>query len=249
MITIKNSSEQQKMRVAGKVIADAFKFIEPYVKPGVTTAELDLLLENFIRGQGARPNFKNLYGFPASACISVDDEIVHGLPSERVLKEGEIVSIDVGAEVKGYNSDAARTFAVGEISHAKRKLIEVTRESFFKGIEQARVGKRIGDISHAIQEYVEGYGFGVVRCMTGHGIGRAVHEDPDIPNFGMAGAGPVIKAGYCFAIEPMVTEGSYKVKFERKNNWDVCKTADGLPSAHYENTILILSEKIDILTL
>ena len=249
MITVKNSSEQQKMREAGKIIGDLFRFIEPYVKPGVTTAELDTLMENFIRAQGARPNFKNLYGFPATACISIDNEIVHGIPSERVLKEGEIISIDVGAEVKGFNSDAARTFPVGEINFEKRKLIEVAKDSFFKGIEHARPGKRVGDISHAIQTYVESFGFGVVRCMTGHGIGRSVHEDPNIPNFGPAGIGALIKPGYCFAIEPMITAGSYDVKFVTKNNWDVCVTADGRPSAHYENTILILSDKIDILTL
>ena len=249
MITIKNSAEQQKMREAGKIIGDLFRFIEPHVKPGVTTAELDTLMENFIRAQGARPNFKNLYGFPATACISIDQEIVHGIPSERALKEGEIISIDVGAEVKGFNSDAARTFPVGEISFEKRKLIDVAKESFFKGIEHARPGKRVGDISHAIQAYAESFGFGVVRCMTGHGIGRRVHEDPNVPNFGPAGVGPLLKAGYCLAVEPMITAGSYDVKFVRKNNWDICETADGRPSAHYENTILILSDKIDILTL
>lgn len=237
------------MREAGKIVGDTLKFIEPYVKPGVSTASLDELMENFIRSRGAVPNFKHLYGFPATACISIDEEVVHGVPSERILKEGEIVSIDVGARIKGMNGDAARTFPVGNVDFEKRKLIEVAKDSFFKGIEQAKEGKRLGDISHAIQSYVESYGFGIVRCMTGHGIGKALHEDPEIPNFGIAGTGPVLKAGYCLAIEPMITAGNHEVKFVSVNDWDVCVTRDGKPSAHYENTILILSDKIEILTL
>lgn len=249
MITIKNGSEQQRMREAGKIVGDTLRFIEPYVKPGVTTVELDTLMENYIRAQGAVPNFKHLYGFPATACISIDEEVVHGVPSERVLKEGEIVSIDVGAKVKGMNGDAARTFPVGDVCFEKRKLIEVCKDSFFKGVEQAKEGKRLGDVSHAIQSYVESYGFGIVRCMTGHGIGKALHEDPEIPNYGIAGTGPVLKSGFCLAIEPMITAGSPEVKFVPVGNWDVCVTRDCRPSAHYENTILILSDKIEILTL
>ena len=249
MITIKNSHEQARMREAGKIVGDTLRFIEPYVKPGVTTAELDQLMENFIRSRGAVPNFKHLHGFPATACISIDEEVVHGVPSERVLREGEIVSVDVGAKIKGFNGDAARTFTVGEVDFEKRKLIEVCRESFFKGAEQVRVGKRLGDVSHAIQTYVESFGFGIVRCMTGHGIGKALHEDPEIPNYGIAGTGPVLKEGYCLAIEPMITAGSPEVKFVPVDDWDVCVTRDGRPSAHYENTILILSDKIEILTL
>lgn len=249
MITIKNSHEQARMREAGKIVGDTLRFIEPYVKPGISTAELDRLMENFILDRGAQPNFKHLYGFPATACISIDQEVVHGVPSERVLREGEIVSIDVGAKIHGFNGDAARTFPVGEVDFEKRKLIEVCKDSFFKGVEQARSGKRLGDISHAIQSYVESFGFGIVRCMTGHGIGRALHEDPEIPNYGIPGTGPVIKEGYCLAIEPMITAGSFEVKFVPVGNWDVCVTRDERPSAHYENTILVLGDKVEILTL
>lgn len=249
MITVKNSHEQARMREAGKIVGDTLRFIEPYVKPGVSTVELDNLMENYICSRGAKPNFKHLYGFPATACISIDEEVVHGVPSERVLKEGEIVSIDVGAKIKGFNGDAARTFPVGEVSFEKRKLIEVCKDSFFKGVEQVAVGKHLGDVSHAIQSYVESFGFGIVRCMTGHGIGRALHEDPEIPNYGMPGTGPVLKEGYCLAVEPMITAGSPEVKFVPVGDWDVCVTRDLRPSAHYENTILILSDKIEILTL
>lgn len=245
MIPVKNSSQLEKMRKAGKITGDTLKYIEQFIKPGVTTLELDALIEEFIISQGGRPNFKGLYGFPCSACISVDDEVVHGIPSNRVLKEGEIVSIDVGAEVEGFNGDAARTFAVGKISEEKQRLIDVTKQSFFEGIKQAKAGRRVGDISYAIQQYVEKNGYSVVKSMTGHGIGRAVHEDPSVPNYGCPNSGPLLRNGYCLAIEPMVNAGTYKVNI---NGWS-CKTADKKPSAHYENTVIITNFEPEILTL
>ena len=245
MIPVKTPSQLEKMRKAGKVTGDTLRYIEKFIRPGITTLELDELIEKFIISQGARPNFKGLYGFPCSACISIDDEVVHGIPSNRVLKEGEIVSIDVGAEVEGFNGDAARTFAVGKISEEKQRLIDVTKQSFFEGLKQARAGRRVGDISYAIQQYVEKNGYSVVKSMTGHGIGRAVHEDPSVPNYGCPNSGPLLKNGYCLAIEPMVNAGTYKVNIK---GWS-CTTLDKKPSAHYENTVIITNFEPEILTL
>lgn len=245
---IVNPIELNKMRRACKVTGDVLKMIEEYIKPGVTTLELDTIIEKFIRDQGCTPNFKHLYGFPNSACISIDDVVVHGIPSDRRLEEGEIVSIDVGAAYGGFNGDAARTFPVGKISAEKQRLIDVTRESFFKGIAQARAGKRLGDVSHAIQTHVEQNGFSVVRVMTGHGIGRHVHEEPNIPNFGQAGSGVLLRSGCTLAIEPMVNMGDYRVSIDRHDGW-TCRTIDGKPSAHYENTILVTGNEPEILTI
>lgn len=248
MITVKSEADLKKMRVACKITGDTLKMIESYIKPGISTKELDEIIEDFIRKNGGTPNFKHLYGFPASACISIDDVVVHGIPSERKLNEGEIVSIDVGAAYGGFNGDAARTFPVGKISDEKQRLIDVTKESFFVGIKNARAGRRLGDMSHAIQSYVESNGFSVVRVMTGHGIGKRVHEDPNIPNFGAAGSGVMLKPGYTLAVEPMVNMGTFKVDIDRRDGW-TCKTLDGQPSAHYENTILITNDEPEILTL
>ncbi len=245
---IVNPVELNKMRRACKVTGDVLKMIGEYIRPGVTTLELDTLIEKYIRDQGCTPNFKHLYGFPNSACISIDDVVVHGIPSDRRLEEGEIVSIDVGAAYGGFNGDAARTFPVGKISAEKQRLIDVTRESFFKGIAQARAGKRLGDVSHAIQTHVEQNGFSVVRVMTGHGIGRHVHEEPNIPNFGPAGSGVLLRSGYTLAIEPMVNMGDYHVTIDRRDGW-TCRTSDGKPSAHYENTILVTGNEPEILTI
>lgn len=248
MITVKSENDLVKMRVACKITGDTLKMIEEYIKPGISTAQLDEIIEEFIRKNGGVPNFKHLYGYPAAACISVDDIVVHGIPSARKLNEGEIVSIDVGAAYGGFNGDAARTFPVGKISEEKQKLIDVTKQSFFEGIKHARAGRRIGDMQHAIQTYVESNGFSVVRAMTGHGIGRRVHEDPNIPNYGAAGSGILLKQGYTLAVEPMVNAGSYKVFIDRGDGW-TCRTIDGKPSAHYENTILITQDEPEILTL
>ena len=247
MIIIKNNKEIDFMRSAGKIVAETLLLIEEKVRPGITTAELDRIAEEFITKHGARPSFKGLYGFPASLCISVNEQVVHGIPGGYVLKDGDIVSIDCGANINGFHGDAARTFGVGNISKEAEKLINVTKESFFRGIKYAKVGNRLTDISHEIQSYVEAAGFSVVRDFVGHGIGRVVHEDPDIPNYGRPGRGPKLVEGMALAIEPMVNVGNYKVK-TLSNDWTVV-TSDGSLSAHYENTIVILPDGPEILTL
>ncbi len=247
MIIIKNNKEIDLMRSAGKIVAETLLLIEEKVRPGITTAELDRIAEEFITKHGARPSFKGLYGFPASLCISVNEQVVHGIPGGYVLKDGDIVSVDCGASINGFHGDAARTFGVGNISKEAERLINVTKESFFKGIEYAKVGNRLTDISHEIQNCVEAAGFSVVRDFVGHGIGRVVHEDPDIPNYGRPGRGPKLVEGMALAIEPMVNVGNYKVK-TLSNDWTVV-TSDGSLSAHYENTIVILPDGPEILTL
>ena len=247
MIIIKNNQEIDLMRSAGKIVAETLLLVEEKVRPGITTAELDRIAEEFITKHGARPSFKGLYGFPASLCISVNEQVVHGIPGGYVLKDGDIISVDCGAYINGFHGDAARTFGVGNISEEAEKLINVTRESFFRGIEYAKVGNRLTDISHEIQSYVEASGFSVVRDFVGHGIGRVVHEDPDVPNYGRPGRGPKLVEGMALAIEPMVNVGNYKVK-TLNDDWTVV-TSDGSLSAHYENTIVILPDGPEILTL
>lgn len=247
MIIIKNDNEVSLMRKAGKIVGETLFLLENEIKPGITTAELDRIAEEFITKHGAKPSFKGLYGFPSSLCISVNEQVIHGIPGEYMLKDGDIVSIDCGACINGFHGDAARTFPVGDISSNAQKLIDVTKESFFKGIEYAKVGNKLGDISHEIQSYVEAAGFSVVRDFVGHGIGTNVHEDPDVPNFGKAGIGPDLVKGMVLAIEPMVNMGKHKVKTLR-NGWTVV-TRDSSLSAHYENTVAILSDGPEILTL
>ncbi|MCR1952166.1 MULTISPECIES: type I methionyl aminopeptidase [unclassified Clostridium] len=247
MIIIKNNKEIDLMRSAGKIVAETLLLVEEKVRPGITTAEIDRIAEEFITKHGAKPSFKGLYGFPASLCISVNEQVVHGIPGGYVLKDGDIVSVDCGAYLNGFHGDAARTFAVGNVSEEANKLIKVTEQSFFKGIEYAKVGNRLTDISHGIQSYIEASGFAVVRDFVGHGIGRVVHEDPDVPNFGKPGRGPKLVQGMALAIEPMVNSGSYKVK-TLNDDWTVV-TSDGSLSAHYENTIVILPDGPEILTL
>ena len=247
MIFIKNDKEIDLMRSAGRIVAETLLLIEQKVRPGITTKELDRIAEEFILSKGAKPSFKGLYGFPAALCISVNQVVVHGIPGGYVLKDGDIISVDCGAFLNGFHGDAARTFAVGNISEEARKLIKVTEESFFKGIEKAKVGNRLTDISHEIQNYVETYGFSVVKEFVGHGIGRSVHEDPEVPNFGIPGRGPKLVKGMALAIEPMVNVGNSKVK-TLNDDWTVV-TSDGSLSAHYENTIVILPDGPEILTL
>ncbi|ATD53959.1 type I methionyl aminopeptidase [Clostridium chauvoei] len=247
MIIVKNHKEIDLMRAAGRIVAETLLLIEEKVRPGITTAELDKIAEEFITKHGARPSFKGLYGFPASLCISVNEQVVHGIPGGYVLKDGDIISVDCGAELNGFHGDAARTFAVGNISEEAKKLIKVTEESFFKGIEYAKVNNRLTDISHEIQNYVEANGFHVVRDFVGHGIGRVVHEDPEVPNFGRPGRGPKLVAGMTLAIEPMVNVGTYRVK-TLNDDWTVV-TSDKSLSAHYENTVVILPDGPEILTL
>ena len=246
MIHIRSAKEVDILRRAGKVVRDTLCMLEAHIKPGIETIKLDHLAEEFIRSQGAIPGFKGLYGFPATLCISVEDEVVHGIPGKRVLKEGEIVGLDVGSIVDGYYGDHARSFAVGEIDGGHKILLSVTKESLMKGIEQARPGNRIGDIGHAIQLHAESHGYGVVTKLVGHGIGTKLHEDPQIPNYGRKGSGPKIKEGMCFAIEPMINMGTAEV-FTKSDQWTIC-TVDGKPSAHFEHTITITKNGAEILT-
>ncbi|ADQ41228.1 methionine aminopeptidase, type I [Caldicellulosiruptor acetigenus I77R1B] len=247
MITIKSEAELDSMRAAGRIVAMVLKELEKLIRPGITTKELDEFAEEYIIKNGGIPSFKGLYGYPASICTSVNDEVVHGIPGMRRLEDGDIISIDVGVCVDGLHADAARTFAVGNISDTARFLIKVTEESFFEGIKNAVAGKRVGDISNSIQRYVESRGFSVVRDLVGHGIGRKFHESPQVPNFGKAGVGIRLIKNMTLAVEPMVNEGSYKV-YTDKDGWTV-KTLDGKLSAHYENTIIITESLPEIITL
>lgn len=248
MIIIKTDNEIEYMRQAGKIVGDTLLKLEEAVKPGITTAELDRIAEEYIVKQGAKPSFKGYCGFPASICASVNEEVVHGIPSNKiVLQEGDIISIDCGAMLNGYHGDAARTFPVGRISEEAKRLIEVTKESFFKGVKNAVIGNKLTDISAEVQKYAESFGYSLVRDYVGHGIGRDMHEDPEVPNFGRPGRGPRLCKGMVLAIEPMVNIGKYHVKVE-PNNWTVV-TEDGNLSAHYENTVAILEDGPEILTL
>lgn len=248
MIIIKSDKEIEKMRKAGLIVADAHELVAEKIRPGITTLELDRIAEDYIRSQGAYPTFLNYQGFPKSICASINGQVVHGIPDHTRLEEGDIISIDLGATLDGFVGDAARTHAVGEISPEAQRLIDVTRESFFRGIANAREGKRLSDISHAVQEYAEENGFSVVRDYVGHGIGRVMHEDPPIPNYGRAHRGPRLKRGMCLAVEPMINEGTYDVHV-LPNDWTVV-TDDGKLSAHYENTIVVTGEgDPEILTL
>ncbi|GIM29915.1 methionine aminopeptidase [Clostridium polyendosporum] len=247
MIILKNDLEIDLMRKAGKLCGETLLLLEEKIRPGITTAELDKIAEEFITKHGAKPSFKGLYGFPGSLCISVNEAVVHGIPGKHKLKEGDIVSVDCGVFLGGFHGDAARTFAVGKVSDKAQQLIDVTRDCFFKGLEKAYVGNKLTDISHEIQQYVESAGFSVVRDYVGHGIGRDVHEDPEVPNFGRSGRGPKLTAGMVLAIEPMVNIGTYNVK-TLSDDWTVV-TADGSLSAHYENTVAILPNGPEVLTL
>lgn len=248
MITIKSKSEIEKMRLAGKITGDVLKEIEKHIKPGISTKQLDKIAYNYIVSRGATPSFLNYNGFPGSICASPNDWVVHGIPSKSViLAEGDIISIDVGAYINGYHGDAARTFAVGKISDEAKRLIDVTKQSFFEGIKYAVHGAKLGDVSAAIQEYVESNGYSVVRDLVGHGIGRNMHEDPNVPNFGHKGRGVKLAAGMTLAIEPMVNAGEYGVCV-LDDDWTFV-TEDGSLSAHYENTILIGKDGCEILTL
>lgn len=247
-VTVKTKEEIEAMRIAGRITGETLKVVEAAVASGITTKELDRIAEEYILSCGAKPSFKGYYGYPASICASVNDQVVHGIPSDRVLKEGDIVSIDVGAYINGFHGDAARTFAVGKISPEHQKLIDVTKESFFCGIKFAKDGNYLCEVSGAIQDCAEKPGYGVVRDYVGHGIGRNMHEDPSIPNYRNNKRGIRLRAGMTLAIEPMVNLGTHKVK-ALSDGWTVI-TRDGLYSAHYENTVLILPEgEPEILTL
>ena len=246
MITIKNERELESMRQACKITAAARALAGEMVRPGVSTKAIDQAVRDYIVAQGAKPSFLNYNGFPASACISVNSTVIHGIPGGYILREGDIVSIDVGAYYKGFHGDCAATFACGAISTDAQKLIDVTRQSFFEGMKFATKGNRVQDISHAIQTYVESNGFSIVRSFVGHGIGRKLHEEPEVPNFGIAGRGPRLLPGMTLAIEPMVNVGTHEVRVLR-DGWTVV-TTDGKLSAHYENTVLITDGEPEILT-
>ena len=246
MITLKSAREIELMRRAGKITAAARALAGEMVKPGVTTREIDKAVHQFIKSQGAVPSFLNYNGYPASVCVSVNDEIIHGIPGPRVLREGDIVSVDVGAYIGGFHGDCAATYACGTISAEAQRLIDVTRQSFFEGIKFAREGYRVSDIGHAVQEYVESNGFSVVREYVGHGVGRQMHESPEIPNYGAPGHGPKLLRGMTIAVEPMVNAGTAAIR-QMPDGWTV-RTADGKYAAHYENTLLITAGEPELLT-
>lgn len=242
----RSREEIDKIRVSAQLVAMTLREMGRNVRPGITTAELDRIAESFIRDHGARPAFKGYRGFPASICPSVNEEVVHGIPGPRELREGDIIGIDVGVEKGGFYGDAALSFAVGEVSDEARRLLDVTRESLMQGISQARPGNRVGDISNAVQSYVERQGFSVVRALVGHGIGREMHEEPAVPNFGPAGRGPRLMTGLVLAIEPMVNTGGYDV-ITRSDGWTVA-TKDGGLSAHFEHTVAVGPDGPEILS-
>lgn len=246
MIKIKNNQEIALMREAGKITAGALELAATLVKPGVSLIHIDSEIHRFITSHGATPSFLHYNGFPASACISVNDEVIHGIPGKRLLTEGDIVKVDIGACYKGYHGDAARTLFCGEVSEDAKRLERITRESFFEGIKYADPSHRLGDISHAIQEHVENAGFSVVKEFVGHGVGAHLHEDPEVPNYGRAGRGTRLYEGMTLAIEPMVNFGTAEVSV-LDNDWTVV-TDDGMLSAHYENSILITENGPEILT-
>ena len=246
MIELKNANQLELMRNAGRIVAETLELVREYAKPGVTTLELDRIAENFIRAQGAIPAFKGYNGFPATLCTSVNEQVVHGIPSLRYLDSGDIISIDCGAQRDGFFGDAAVTLAIGEVDEDIQTLLKVTQESLMLGIAQARIGNRLYDVSHAVQKHVEANKFSVVRDYVGHGIGRAMHEDPQIPNFGKPGRGPRLEVGMALAIEPMVNMGTHEVQ-TLKDRWTVV-TKDNRPSAHFEHTVAITENGPEILT-
>ncbi len=246
MINRKSDREIELMRKAGHIVALAHKTVKENVKVGMTTQAIDKLVEDIIHSHGATPSFKGYGGFPGSACTSINEEVVHGIPSKRTLKNGDILKVDIGAIYKGYHGDSAWTYPVGEIDKKTKRLLEVTEASLFEGLKHAKAGNRLSDISHAIQSYSEAEGFSIVREFVGHGIGKNLHEDPQIPNYGPPGKGPLLKAGMVLAIEPMVNIGTQSVKV-LKDGWTAV-TTDGANSAHFEHTVLIKEDSYELLT-
>ena len=247
-ISVKSAREIDLMRESGKILCSVHDELGRFVRPGISTMDLDQLGEKLIRAHGCIPNFLNYNGYPASICVSVNEEVVHGIPSRhRILQEGDIVSLDAGLIYKGYHSDAARTYAVGQISNEAQQLIDRTKQSFFEGIKYAKAGNHLHDISNAIDAYISQFGYGIVRDLVGHGIGTKLHEDPQIPNFAQKRRGPLLQAGMTLAIEPMINMGRYDVEW-LEDDWTVV-AEDGSYSAHYENTVLITDKEPEILTL
>jgi methionyl aminopeptidase len=248
MITVKTDEQIELMRESGKLTRDVLLLLEKEIRPGMTTKALDKLAYDFITSYGAIPSFLNYNGYPASICASIDEMVVHGIPKDDVyIREGQLVSIDVGVILNGWHGDAARTFAIGEVSEEKQKLLKVTKECFFKGIEELRDGCPLGTVGYNIQSHAEKNGFSVVKALVGHGIGREMHEPPNVPNYGVKGTGIRLKKGMTIAIEPMINAGVFQVDF-LSDGWGVV-TKDGRPSAHYENTVVITDSGVEILTL
>lgn len=246
MIHIRSKREIELIRKSCDIVVKAFEVVDKLIEPGIETRIIDKEVEKFIVSKDARPAFKGYNGFPASCCISIEDEVVHGIPSKRKLKEGEIVSVDIGVECEGFFGDSAKTYEVGQISKERKRLMRVTLEALNKGVMQATTGKRLSDISYTIQVVVESANYSVVRDLVGHGIGRKLHEDPQIPNFGRPNQGPRLRPGMVLAVEPMVNMGGYKVKTSA-DNWTIV-TEDGLPSAHFEYTVVVTNSEPEILT-
>ena len=246
MISIKNDWEIELMRKASNIVALTHKYLEPYLKPGITTKEIDMLAEKYILSMGATPSCKGYEGYPASICISINDEVVHGIASSRKLKDGDIVTLDICACYKGYHGDSGWTYKVGNISSDKEYVMKYTEEALYKGIEQVKPGNRIGDISNAVECFANEHNLGVVKELVGHGIGNELHEDPEVPNYGHKGTGPILKPGMVIAIEPMLTFGSPDVEV-LDDDWTIV-TQDSSPSAHFEHTVLVTDDGYEILT-
>ena len=248
MIKIKTEKEIEYMRESCRIVRETLDFVGRNIKAGMTTKDVDELVYKYITSCGAYPSELGYDGYPASSCVSVNEVVVHGIPSDRVILDGDIVSVDITAEKNGYHGDACRTFLIGNVSEEKRRLVKVTEECFFKAIEGLQAGVPLYDIGYKVQTHAEANGYSVVRALTGHGIGREMHEDPAVPNYGRAGTGIRLKSGMTICIEPMVNAGTHKVNFSQTDGWTVT-TADGLPSAHYANTVLIKDDGVEILTL
>lgn len=247
MIHVKSEKEIDLLREPCKIVRDTLEFVGSKIQAGMSTREVDELVERYIRASGANPSCLGYGGFPASACVSVNDMVVHGIPDERILKDGDIVSVDVVADKKGYHGDACRTFCIGAVAPEVRQLVKVTEECFFKAIEGLRAGSALYDIGYAVQQHAESHGYGVIRSYTGHGIGREMHEDPSVPNYGKKGTGMRLRAGTVLCIEPMIAMGDWRVRLLR-DGWGAV-TMDGKPAAHYENTVVIREDGVEILTL
>ena len=246
MITIRTQEEIEILRKAGEIVGETHHYLEKFIKPGITTKELDKLAYDFIISKGATPSCLGYEGYPATLCTSINEEVVHGIPSNRKLKNGDIITIDIVACYKGYHGDSAWTYAVGSIDDAKKYMMEHTEKALFEGLSMVKPGNRIGDISHAIEEYATKHHMGVVRELVGHGVGTDMHESPDVPNYGKAGTGPLLKEGMVIAVEPMLTYGSRQI-YLLDDDWTIV-TADGKPSAHYEHTIVVTKDGYEILT-
>ena len=246
MITLKSQREIELLKIAGNIVYQTHQYLKPYIKEGITTKELDKLAEDFIRSKEATPSFKGYEGFPSTLCTSINSEVVHGFPSDRQLKNGDIISIDIGACYKGYHGDSAWTYTVGEVDDKTKKLLEYTEESLYVGLAQVKPGNRIGDIGYAIEQYARKHNLGVVKELCGHGVGTSVHEDPEVPNYGIPNTGPKLREGMVIAVEPMLTAGRPDI-FIHDNNWTI-DTVDGSLSAHFEHTVAVTKDGYQILT-